>query len=427
MKFSYIKSYFDKVLKKSLVKHTIWMLFSNVVSLVINAAYFVLIARSLGTEQYGAFVGITALIAILGPFASCGSGDLIIKNVSINRALFNQYWGNALLITGVSGFLLTVLVMLAAKIILPSTISLLLIFIFALSDLFFAKIISIASQAFIAVGQLKQTAQLTILLRLNRLMAALCLVFFFDTSKLLTWAFLYLVSTILSALVSFILIHRTLGSPKLALFKIKSEITEGFFFSVSLSSQNIYNDVDKTMLASISTFEATGIYGAAYRLINVAFVPIRSLLYAAYRKFFQEGSSGITGSFNFAKRLLPMALAYGIIAPAIVIVFAPFIPYILGDEYYSSIEALRWLAPLLFLKTIHYFAADTLTGAGFQKIRSLCQISVAVFNALANLWLIPLFSWKGAIWSSLASDGILMIALWSTVFILCKQKYQGTN
>ncbi len=102
-------------------------------------------------------------------------------------------------------------------------------------------------------------------------------------------------------------------------------------------------------------------------------------------------------------------------------VFAPVVPYVLGHEYAGSVEALRWLAPLTFLKAMHYFAADTLTGAGFQGMRSFMQVIVAAFNILVNLWLIPAYSWRGAAWSSLASDAFLMLALGILVVFLAQQ------
>ena len=70
------------------------------------------------------------------------------------------------------------------------------------------------------------------------------------------------------------------------------------------------------------------------------------------------------------------------------------------------------------LKTCHYFAADALTGAGHQALRTLVQVGVAGFNVLLNLWLIPAYSWRGAAWSSLASDGLLAAALWSCALVL---------
>src|SRR6202167_331566 len=49
--------------------------------LVIQAAYFVLVARSLGPDAYGAFVTVVAIAALLGPFSGLGTANLFIKNV----------------------------------------------------------------------------------------------------------------------------------------------------------------------------------------------------------------------------------------------------------------------------------------------------------------------------------------------------------
>lgn len=181
------------------------------------------------------------------------------------------------------------------------------------------------------------------------------------------------------------------------------------------------------MLARLSSLQATGIYASAYRLIDVAFVPVRSLLAAAYAKFFQHGTSGIAGTIDFSKRLLPLAGLYGAIVGIALFFLAPVVPYILGHEYQDAVAALRWLAPLPLLKALHYFAADTLTGAGFQGLRSATQAIVAVFNILVNLWLIPLYSWQGAAWSSLASDGLLVLSLWLAVAFICRQQTQTSE
>lgn len=422
-----LKSSASHLSQNSLVRNVLWMLLAHGVRLLLQSVYFVIIARVLGPEQYGKFVGATALVAILGPFASLGSGNLLVKNVSRSRTLFNEYWGNALLVTFVSSSALTLLIVIVGRTLLPETISPLLVFVLSISDLFFLRIMETAGQAFQSIHLLIRTAQLSILLGVTRLIAALALVSFFQKPGALSWAFLYLISTAITALLGVLLVHRILGMPKLAMSRIKPEIAEGLYFSVSLSAQTVYNDIDKTMLARLSTLEATGIYAAAYRLIDVAFVPVRSLLAASYAKFFQHGASGLSGSMDLAKRLTPFAGAYGIAAGLGLFLFAPVVPYVLGHEYAGAVEALRWLAPLPFLKALHYFAADTLTGAGFQGLRSVLQLIVAVFNVLANIWLIPLYSWKGAAWSSLASDGLLMLSLWLVVAFLFYQQAQKTE
>ncbi len=427
MNFSKLKLAIARLTQNSLARNTLWMLLAQGLRIVLQAGYFVIIARVLGPEQYGAFVGATSLVAILAPFASLGSGNLLIKNVSRNRGSFAEYWGNALLMIVVSGFGLFALVLLIAPALLPKTIPLSLIVLVCLTDLIFARVLDVAGQAFQAVLWLSKTAQLNILPQVTRLIAAFTLMSLFTHPQAQTWTFLYLISTAVSALIALLMVHRLLGKPKLALSRIKLEIAEGFYFSIGLSAQTVYNDIDKTMLARLASLQATGIYASAYRLIDVAFVPVRSLLAAAYAKFFQHGATGITGTMDFSKRLLPLAGLYGVGVGIALFFLAPVVPYILGNEYQEAGQALQWLAPLPLLKALHYFAADTLTGAGFQGLRSAVQVIVAAFNILVNLWLIPLYSWRGAAWSSLASDTFLVISLWLVVAFIYRQQTQSSE
>lgn len=67
MNLGKLKPWIVSLSKNSLAKNTLWMLLAQGMRLVLQAAYFVIIARALGAEQYGAFVSATALVAILAP------------------------------------------------------------------------------------------------------------------------------------------------------------------------------------------------------------------------------------------------------------------------------------------------------------------------------------------------------------------------
>ena len=135
------------------------------------------------------------------------------------------------------------------------------------------------------------------------------------------------------------------------------------------------------------------------------------------------------GALSYMRRLLPKAAGYSFLAFFCIVVGAPIIPSFLGSEYARTVEALRWLALLPLLKTIHYFLADTLTCSGHQGCRALIQVLVAGFNVLINLWLIPAYSWRGAAWSSLASDTLLAALMCLAVLVLRARSVQtlGTS
>lgn len=425
MRLKVLNSQFIKVSEKPLVRDTLRMLISNGLKLFVQAAYFIVIARALGVQDYGAFLAITSLAKVIAPFATWGSGDILIKHVSRNKAVFAQFWGNYLFIILILSSILTAFVLLFGTAILPRSVSQLSVILILFSELLCTLVIDGSAKAFLSINQMKRTAQINILISLKNLVAALILIYGFEEIGLTLWTVLYFSTTLAAALICLFLVTQKIGSPKLSLSRIKTELAQGFYFSVSLSAETINHNMDKAMLARLSTLKATGIYGAAYRLIDVTFVPVQSLMVASYAKFFQKGRAGISGSLKFSVQLSLIASLYGIVAGLALFSLAPIVPFILGNEYATAVEALRWLSPLPFLLALQFFAADTLTGAGFQGTRSVVQVAAALFNFLTNLWLIPLYSWRGAAWSSLASDGLKMLVLWLLVFLLYRREIKA--
>ncbi len=407
--------------RRRFAHNTAWMTLGYGARVGFQALYFVVVARALGADGLGAFAGAVALVAIVAPFASLGAGNLLVKHVARSPDRFARYWGGALSVTLASAGALAVGVLLIAHLALPRTISLSLILSVAVSDLVFARIIDISGQAFQAHERLSRTAQFPLLLSGLRTVAALAFALLGHPTPE-RWAVWYAASTGVAAVVSLVITNRELGRPAIVFGYPASELREGAYFATSLSAQNIYNDIDKWMLARLSTLEATGIYSAAYRLIDVSFVPIRSVLAAAYPRFFQHGAHGARAGLSLARRLLPLAMAYAAVAGALLFLMAPILPRILGASFAASVEATRWLAILPLLKSVHYFAADTLTGAGYQGRRTIAQVTVAVFNILVNIPLIAMASWRGAAWSSIASDGLLAILMWTILWSVCREE-----
>src|SRR5271170_1570990 len=356
------------------------------------------------------------------PFASLGSGYLLLKNVSRDKSLFPVYWGNALFALGVSGLLLLGGIVLVAHWILPPTIPLLLVVLICLSDLIGARITDIAAQAFQAMEQLGYTANFSLLPYLLRMISAAILFGVWHRASAMTWGWFYLGSTVVSCTIAVAVTNWKLGMPRLDVARVPRELREGLYFGAGLSAQTIYNDIDKTMLASLSTLDATGIYAAAYRVIDVAFTPVRSVLNAASASFFRSGQHGIAASYAYAKRHMPRMIGYGVLAFAGLCLLAPLFPLVIGKEFARTVEALRWLALLPLLKAIHYFLADSLTGAGYQGLRSAAQVFVAILNIGLNLWLIPLYSWRGAAWSSLACDGSLAVVMYGILMTVMSKE-----
>lgn len=408
-------------LNSALARNTIWMFAGQGLRLVFQAFYFIEIARSLGVSNYGAFVGVVALVGILYPFGSLGSGNLLIQNVSRERTQFQTYWGKALTTTAMSSSVLLVFVLSVSSVALPPSIPILLVLLVGFSDLFGLNVIMVSGQAFQAFDQFNWMASLNVAVSAFRLAGAVSLAALYKQPSALQWGFVYCGSTSIVGIAASLLASRKLGRPKMHWRRSVRELREGFYFSMGLSSQTIYNDLDKTMLARMGTLTATGIYGAAYRIIDVSFAPVSALLSAAYPNFFRKGAIGISSSLTYARKLLPRALAYAGLAGLGLLLFAGIVPFILGPDYKDTAEALRWLSILPLIRVVHYFLFDALTGAGHQAVRTAIQAGVAIFNVMLNLWLIPMYSWRGAAWSSIASDTLLACGVSAAAFLLSRR------
>jgi len=386
-----------------------------------QAAYFVLIARAMGPTTYGAFVAIVALTGILSPFSGLGSCNLFVKNVKSGKRQPKVCWGNGILLTTVSGAIFS-LAAIGINHVFRLKTDFTVVAIVCFSDLILMRITELAAFGFAASGRMKDTSIQNVVISLLRLLAIAVLAVTVHKVSLQQWTTAYLITGILGVIYAIYKGSRMWGAPQIDLPALREDAKEGVYFSISTSAQTIYNDIDKTMLGKLSDFTSTGIYAAAYRIIDVSLTPVRSLVSAAYPEFFRIGTGGIQKTYPYAKKLIHRSAIYGLANFVLLMVLAPLLPHILGPKYIAVTPATRWLALIPFLRCMHLFLADALSGAGYQQVRTFIQAFIAIFNIGLNLVILPRWSWRGAAWTSLASDAVLALTLWIVVRYYWRQE-----
>jgi O-antigen/teichoic acid export membrane protein/peptidoglycan/xylan/chitin deacetylase (PgdA/CDA1 family) len=403
--------------ERGLATGAAWMLGAQGIRLLAQVVYFVLLARRLGAAGYGAFAGALGAISLMVPFAGMGAGSFLIRGVTRGVHTPDHWWGRAVLTVVRGGAVLALGVIALGWLLLHDRIPFWLLVGVTVSDIMLLPLIEVSGQAFQALDRLDRTALIWVVWSGLKVAAAVTLTIV-PGGNLSLWAVLYPLSTGGAALVAVRAVTRRVGWPPRPTSFGRAELREGLMFSLSGSARSIYDDIDKAMLARLGSLGVTGIYGAAYRIIDVAFLPVRSLVFAAYPRFFARGAAGVRAAAALARSLVPAAGAYGLVAGVALFVLAPLVPIVLGGSFAGVGAAIRWLAILPLLRAMHYFAADALTGAGHQGLRTTAQIGVAVLNVCLNLFLIPAYSWIGAAWASLLSDGVLAISLWLILHVL---------
>jgi O-antigen/teichoic acid export membrane protein len=398
--------------EQRLLKGSLWVISGQFVSMGFQAAYFVLMGRTLGSREYGAFVGVATLILALTQFSAAGMEMILLRNISRDRKTFAATWGNALLIT-VAGFVLLLAVAsLFARLALPRELRLLIPWI-AVGEAVFGKVVQLAGRAFQGAGDMPSFAKLTTLVYVVR--AALAGVLYAYVrywgghADAYTWARIYWVAGFAVSVYAFWRVTATLGWPRFGRIRLR-DLSEGFSFSLSNSSISAYNDIDKTFLVSLGQTYAAGIYSAAYRVVDVATAPLYGIYTAATPRMFREGAKSVTDAATQSRRLLLWTIPYGLAIAALLYLAAPLVPLAFGPSFQGSIAALRWLCLLPLLRVFHYAWGTTITASASQWNRTATQVGAVGLNVLLNFLLIPRWSWQGAAVASLLTDGSLAIS-----------------
>jgi O-antigen/teichoic acid export membrane protein len=390
-------------------RDSLWMMVGQGGGALLQAVYFVLIGRTLGSAQYGAFIGVVAMVGIASQLSGLGMEMTLLRDVSRDGGRFRASWGRAVQVTAGGAVVLLVLAATAGHAWLGRSLWLLLPYV-VISDGLFGRLLQVAIRAFQATGQMRLAAALPV--TMSGLRATVAGVFFWRVHAGLmagtaaTWVRMYWVATALASVVAVIAVTVRLGWPEWRRVRGR-ELADGLSFAFSNSSISVYNDVDKSLLAGAGLMESAGIYGAAYRVVDVASMPVYSLFAAATPRYFR--AEGLNGTRALMRRLLLRALPVTVGICAGLFLLAGLVPIVLGASFAGAATALRWLCVIPLLRLLHYTWGTAITARTSQWKRTAAQVVAAGLNVGLCLWWIPRWQWRGAAAASLMTDGSLVL------------------
>lgn len=191
-----------------------------------------------------------------------------------------------------------------------------------------------------------------------------------------------------------------------------------YFFSYSLPlipyrlSGLLLTYVDSMIIGKIVGMKETGLYSIAYRIgmgvlilhtsISMAMEPKIMLLMNNY----QENVKKINGYIeNAAKSLFFFGFVISVFAKYILRVLVP-------EEYYDAIN----IVPIIILSYCFLFIYEQFTRINrFYKktiINTTAMVISIIVNIILNIWLIPIFGYKIAAFTTLISMIVLLGTLW---------------
>ena len=383
---------------------------------------FLVVARVLGVESYGAYVAVLALASAFGGLAGFGANALLVRDVARGRLSFPDALGRTLAGIWVSVPPLLLTYLLIAWLMLRGVVSWIPIVAIGFAEVVLAPLLFTAVSAYQAHERMDRAAWMVIIPIIPRGIGALAMVALVQVIPpawyLPLWSLLYAIAALLAVSYAFVWVRAELGRAADMPWSLVLKLwREGYPFSIGGMALKIYSEIDKTMLVRLSSLETAGIYSAGYRVVDMANVPLRALLSSAMPRFFRAGADSHCHALGYALRMAPLPMAYAAAIGMAMYLLADILPWILGDEYGQSATAVRYLAFLPLVAAPRMLLQSALGGSGRQGIAVSILVAGAVVNILLNLWLIPLWGWRGALAATYSVELIMMVAMAAGMWI----------
>lgn len=406
-----------RICESSMARNAGWMFLGQGLSFVCQGVYFILLARLLGSTQYGIYVGAFAMVGILTQYSPLGSQFVLLRHVSADRRRFAVYWGNVLATTVTLGSLFVAVLVWAVPH-LAESYSWRLVLCVALGDCLCGQFTDVSSRVFQAFEKMQFTAFLGLLSNLLRTILAAVLLWRLHHVTAQQWVVAAVAVSLIAACVALTQVTRHYGWPAFSLSLLRQRAGEGVVFALSSSTMSVYDNIDKAMLGHYGMNAANGVYAMAYRVVDIATMPIVAIHAAAFPRFFRVGMGGARSTVVYALKILKRTAPMAILLALAMAMTAPVIPHLVGKSFGESVSALRWLCLLPVFRSLQRSGGDALTGSGRLRLRLGIQAAAAVFNFSVNVYLIPHYGWLGAAWSSLVTDGMMGLVNWAVLLFV---------
>lgn len=409
-----------RILRSKLVGSTAIMTVGNGTRLVLGAVTFVIVARAMGSEQFGTFATVVAVAVIVMAFSGLGSDVLVVRRVSRAPEEFSAALLTALAFLAVTGPVLLVIFLVATRLILGPSASISLLLLVGFSDILCQPLNNICASCFLARSRPIGTAWLNIVFTGIRVLGAIIWVSVASEHTALSWAGFYVSGSILAAGLSLTQVIMMLGRPGGAIRW--TEWYDGFHFALQSSFSSSFRQIDRPVIAHLSSVAVVGLYAAAFRIADAASMPVQAIMYATFNRFFQLGAKGTSHSLRFALRILPFAVGAGILAGIAVAVVAPFAPLLLGPAYAGTQNELLVLSALPVLLAFSYVGGDILLGSDHVALRTLILFAMPVVSVIMCFVFVPSYGAMGAVYATLATNAIAAAVSWSAAAWVSRQQ-----
>lgn len=171
----------------------------------------------------------------------------------------------------------------------------------------------------------------------------------------------------------------------------------------------VHYRLDLVLLSLLKDSAAVAIYGLPYRIIDVLILLPGSFIAAVFPVFASFSQTGEDVRSGYQKSFDLLAFFTMPAVVGLIVLAKPIMDLIGGGAFVDSPQLLQILGLSLVASFLTSVGRALLISKDLQKMVLLAFVGVVFLNATLNLLLIPRYSYFGAAWATLSSEGLLFI------------------
>jgi O-antigen/teichoic acid export membrane protein len=378
--------------------------------LVSTLLSFSLLGRSLGTEGFGDYAGLYSIAAPLITLASTGVALAQAQHVVREHEDLERTTRSCFSLSLTGGLLMTVVGTILATFIVRELPLHAIIPIFLLEFVSYPAVLIAANTVQVREGYAKSTSIRLIPMIMR--MVILIVLFAMDRLTIATLGATYLAATALLSIVQIRRVARRYDIRFLPGRIEKAHLKSSLVYSSGVSGLAVQNDGDKTVLAAYHYRNDLGLYSAAYKIVQFGLIPVNTWMSVSHNRFLVHDADARNQHLKRALKFGSVCAAYGLLFALGIMVAAPLITLVVGDEFDGSVTIVRWLAPLVLLRALAIFPLNGLMGLGYARLRTALLLGAAGLSLAMYIVLVPMWQWKGAAVGTLFGEACLAATAW---------------
>ena len=407
---------------RTIFKNFSWLMLSQIITTICALVWTILIPRYLGVNNYGIMNFAISLTGIAAITMDLGISTHIVRHIATDFDSSKKYLGNAIPLKSVFSIFTFILILITLILMKCDDITIQITLLFAIEQIF-KSITGLLNGSLQAVEEGKYQAIGNILL--NILLLIFILISIIGDFGLYGITLSYVTANFCVVISQYIAVKKRLSKPKfeLDLEFCKNITIASIPFALTSLFSLIISSIDMVMITNMVGSYANGIYSAAYKLTSVfvTFYGVYSaVVFPVMSRFFKNEKNLLFVSFEKSVKYLmlifiPLSFATMVYSQDIIILF-------FGKEYLASSNALSILMWTVSITILCGVCSNLLNASHKEKYVTLILMASAIFNTIANLIIIPKYSYNGAALTTITTD-----IIGTSLFIYLSYKLNAVN